>query len=321
MWRVCRLKIGKAILKTQKILKIIAITLGDPRGIGPEVIKKSIKNLHLNNPVVIIGSEEYYPLEDEIIINHLSAVRQNRIYFYPVIPEKVEGDLSFAYVERAVNFALQRQIGALVTGPVSKEKWIKAGHQFTGHTELLARTAGIDQHAMFFWSEGLKILLYTIHQPLHSIFPLVKKESIIKFIRFADVQLQNLFRHRFSFMICGLNPHAGEGGIIGREELEEIHPALEVLRKENIRITGPLPADSIFHQAARSPDQVVFTWYHDQGLIPFKLLHFHNGVNVTLGLPYIRTSPDHGPAFDIAGRGISSAGSMMQAIRLADSLL
>jgi 4-hydroxythreonine-4-phosphate dehydrogenase len=308
-------------LKIRKTPEIIAVTLGDPAGIGPEIIKKSIKNLYINHPAVIIGSEKYYPVEDEIIISQLHEVQENRVYFYPVDPRRVAGDLSYVYVETAIKLALNRQVHALVTGPISKEKWIKAGHRYTGHTELLAKTAKIKQYSMFFWSRELKILLYTIHQPLRTIFPLIKKENIIKFIRFADIQLQKLFKHRFNFLICGLNPHAGEEGIIGREELEEIQPALEELKKEKIQIRGPLPADTIFLQALKSPGNVVLSWYHDQGLIPFKLLHLHTGVNLTLGLPYVRTSPDHGPAFDIAGKGISSAGSMLQAIQLADFLL
>ena len=319
--RVCRLKIKKAIWKKGIKHKIIAVTLGDPTGIGPEIIKKSIKNLYVNNPLVIIGTREFYLIEDEIVINRLEEVQRKGIFFYDIKSKNITGDLSYAYVNTAVKLALSRKISAIVTGPVSKEKWITAGVKYKGHTELLAETAGIEQYSMFFWSKDLKVILYTIHQPLKTIFPLIKKERIKKFLHFTDIQLQKLFKKKFKYIICGLNPHAGEGGIMGSEEQDEIKPAIWELNKENMLINGPIPADTIFLKAQRSRDTVVLAWYHDQALIPFKLLNFHSGVNVTLGLPYVRTSPDHGPAFDIAGRGICSAGSMLQAIKLADSLI
>jgi len=301
--------------------KIIAITLGDPLGIGPEIIKKSIKNLYVNNPVVIIGTREFYLIEDEKVINRLEEVQSRGIFFYDIKNEHISGDLSYEYVITAIKMALSQQVGAVVTGPVSKGKWAKAGVKYQGHTELLAETANIEQYSMFFWSKDLKVILYTIHQPLKTIFPLIKKGRIKNFLNFTDIQLQKLFKKKFKYLVCGLNPHAGEGGIMGREEQEEIKPAIAELIEEGMRINGPIPADTIFLKASRSQDTVVLAWYHDQALIPFKLLNFHSGVNVTLGLPYVRTSPDHGPAFDIAGKGICSAGSMLQAIRLADSLM
>jgi len=173
---------------------------------------------------------------------------------------------------------------------------------------------------MFFWSEDLKVALYTIHIPLKDVFQHIALEKITYFIRFIDGELYRLFKKRFRFLVSGLNPHAGEDGFMGKEEKGVIIPAIQAL-KPAINIDGPYPPDTVFLKARDMENSVVISWYHDQGLIAFKLLNIHSGVNVTLGLPYIRTSPDHGTAFDIAGKGIANPSSMKQAIRLAERLV
>jgi 4-hydroxythreonine-4-phosphate dehydrogenase len=173
---------------------------------------------------------------------------------------------------------------------------------------------------MFFWSESLKVALYTIHIPLKQIFQHIRGDEILRFIRFVDRELSRLFKKKFTFLVCGLNPHAGEDGFLGTEEKDIIIPAVRALKSE-INIDGPYPPDTVFLKARDTKDSVVISWYHDQGLIAFKLLNFHSGVNMTLGLPYIRTAPDHGTAYDIAGKGIADPSSMEQAIRLAEYLL
>jgi 4-hydroxythreonine-4-phosphate dehydrogenase len=177
---------------------------------------------------------------------------------------------------------------------------------------------------MFFWSGDLKVSLFTIHIPLKEIFKYIKKRKIIRFIRSLDQKLQNLFKQKFTFLISGLNPHAGEEGFLGREEIDEIIPALEALKEkkgeEEVKTAGPFPPDIVFLKAREIKDSVVLSWYHDQGLIPFKLLNIHAGVNMTLGLPYVRTSPDHGTAYDIAGKNIANPASMTAAIKLAEKL-
>ncbi len=180
---------------------------------------------------------------------------------------------------------------------------------------------------MFFWSENLKVSLFTIHIPLKKVFGAIKKREIKRFIRSLDRELQKWFNQKFTFLISGLNPHAGEEGFLGQEEIEEIIPALKSLEAEGerqsenrIHIEGPFPPDVVFLKAMGKKNTVVVSWYHDQGLIPFKLLNIHSGVNLTLGLPYIRTSPVHGTAYDIAGKNIANPSSMTAAIKLAEEL-
>jgi 4-hydroxythreonine-4-phosphate dehydrogenase len=243
------------------------------------------------------------------------------VYFYNVTGGET-GEPSYRFVRTGIDLALEKKIHALVTAPVSKEKWLRAGIPYQGHTRLLAETAGVKNHSMFFWSDDLKVALFTIHIPLKDIFGYIRREKITGFIRFVDDQLTRLFKKKFHFLVSGLNPHAGEDGFMGREEVEEIIPALETLKAgTGIRIDGPFPPDTIFLKARDTEDSVVISWYHDQGLIAFKLLNIHSGVNMTLGLPYIRTSPDHGTAFDIAGKDIANPSSMLQAIRLAEFLV
>ncbi|MCP5046452.1 MAG: hypothetical protein GY940_04720 [bacterium] len=219
-----------------------------------------------------------------------------------------------------MDWALEKKIGGLVTAPISKEKWLRAGIPYKGHTELLAETAGVKNHAMFFWSQELKVALFTVHIPLKDVFQSIKREKIVPFIRFVESRLSRLFGRRFTILVSGLNPHAGENGFLGTEEAELIAPAIESLKPEMV-IEGPYPPDIIFIKAREMENSVVISWYHDQGLIPFKLLNIHAGVNMTLGLPYIRTSPDHGTAYDIAGKGIANPSSMIESIRLAQELV
>jgi 4-hydroxythreonine-4-phosphate dehydrogenase len=271
--------------------------------------------------VVIIGSREFYRDKTVPLINALEEIqgRHKGIYFYHIdAPDP--GDASFAYVETGIQWALEKKIAALVTAPISKEKWLKAGIPYRGHTELLAQTAGVKEHAMFFWSHNLKVALFSVHIPLKNIFDRLKKNEIIRFIRFVAADLSRLFSKDFTFLVSGLNPHAGENGFLGNEEIDEIIPAIAALKSE-ITIDGPFPPDVIFLKAKEMKDTVVISWYHDQGLIAFKLLNIHRGVNLTLGLPYIRTSPDHGTANDIAGKGIANPSSMKAAIRLAELLI
>lgn len=274
--------------------------------------------------IVIIGTLLFYPDKQVKIIRSLEEIREPGCYFFNIDPES-RREPSFEYVKIGVEMALQKKIAALVTAPISKEKWLKAGIKYIGHTQYLAETADAPDCSMFFWSERLKVSLFTIHIPLREMFKHIEKTKIIHFIRTLDRQLQNLFKRKFNLLVSGLNPHAGEYGSQGDEEIKEIIPALETLeagtgKESKIDITGPYPADTIFLKALEIKDSVVISWYHDQGLIPFKLLNIHSGVNITLGLPYIRTAPDHGTAYDIAGKNIADPGSMIAAIDLAEKL-
>ncbi len=274
--------------------------------------------------MVIFGDIDYYAGKSVQMISHPDQVREQGVYFFNIDTRDLANAKnrapSFEYVQRAVGFALEKKVHALVTAPISKEKWLRAGVPFRGHTELLAKTAGVKDYSMFFWSESLKVALYTIHVPLKKVFQHIQGDEIIRFIRFIDRELFRLFKKKFTFLVSGLNPHAGEDGYLGTEEKDVIIPAVRALKSE-ISLDGPYPPDTVFLKARDTKDSVVISWYHDQGLIAFKLLNFHSGVNMTLGLPYIRTAPDHGTAYDIAGKGIANPSSMEQAIRLAEYLL
>jgi 4-hydroxythreonine-4-phosphate dehydrogenase len=300
--------------------KIIALTLGDPEGIGPEIVYKSLAAASPTLPLVIIGDIDDYEDKSVPKISHVTEAAEPGIYFYNLPLASIPGDPSFEYVRTAVDWALDKKAAALVTAPISKEKWLRAGVPYKGHTQLLADMAGANQHAMFFWSGDLKVALFTVHIPLKEVFTAVRREKIISFIRFIESELYRLFSKRFNILVSGLNPHAGENGFMGSEEKDEIIPAIEALEPE-MNISGPFPPDIIFIKARQIKDSVVVSWYHDQGLIAFKLLNIHCGVNMTLGLPYIRTSPDHGTAYDIAGKGIADPTSMKEAIKLAECLV
>jgi len=299
---------------------VIALTLGDPDGIGPEIVSKSLAATSSRCARVVIGTADYYP---DISLPHLSQIEEveaGGVYFYDIPLSDINTDPSFEYVRMAVEWAVQKKVAAIVTAPISKEKWLRAGLPFKGHTEFLAEAAGVKDHCMFFWSDDLKVALFTVHIPLKEIFRFIRQEKLVRFIRFVEKSLTRLFSRRFTMIVAGVNPHAGENGFLGTEELDEIAPAVAVLKKE-MQIEGPYPPDVVFIKARGIPDSVVISLYHDQGLIPFKLLNINSGVNMTLGLPYIRTSPDHGTAYDIAGKGIANPASMISALCLADQLV
>lgn len=313
-------------MKARKI-KRIAITLGDPEGIGAEIVCKSLQEYKASYPLVIIGNKDIYEDKTVQVINDLEEIsdKDKGVYFYHIDEDcqmtgETGKDASFSYVKTGIDWALEKKIHALVTAPISKEKWSKAGIPYRGHTELLAKTVGVPNHAMFFWSDNLKVAIFSVHIPLKEIFHHIKKNRIIDFIRLVASELSRLFSRDFTFLVSGLNPHAGEEGLLGTEEIEEINPAIRELKSE-ITIYGPFPPDITFLKAKDIEDAVVISWYHDQALIPFKLLNIQRGVNITLGLPFIRTSPDHGTAHDIAGKGIANPSSMREAIRMAELLI
>lgn len=299
--------------------------MGDPKGVGPEVVLKSLEQRDLQSPMVVVGNKDFFPgLRLIRSIDDLPLSMQNSrdpagIFLYHV-DDPVSTDPSYLYVKTAVHWALEKKIGAIVTAPVSKEKWLNSGVPFKGHTGMLAQTAGVAEHCMFFWSDNTKTALFTVHIPLKEVFQHIKKDKILRFIRFTVGELERLFKKPFTVLVAGLNPHAGENGFLGREETDEIIPAIQELKRE-MNIEGPFPPDIVFIKARETTDSFVVSWYHDQGLIAFKLLNIHSGVNMTLGLPYIRTSPDHGTAYDIAGKGIANPSSMIEALKLAEQLV
>ena len=211
-------------------------------------------------------------------------------------------------------------LDAMVTAPISKEGFHKAGVDFPGHTEMLAELCGVKRFAMMLFGGPLRITLVTRHVPLTSVSKSLTTAGILETIRITGKALPWLGSPKQRIAVCGLNPHAGDGGTIGREEITVIEPAIRKARKEGFDVSGPVPADVVFHQALQGKYDAIVSMYHDQGLGPLKMLAFNSGVNITLGLPIVRTSPDHGTAFDIAGKGIANPASMIEAIRWAARL-
>lgn len=300
-------------------LPILAITLGDLKGIGPEIVKKSLERINLKYPILIIGEKSSFSFKNINYIKTINEINKTDVYFMD-IQTKTNIHNSFEFIRKAINLALEKKITAIITAPISKENWGKTGITYKGHTGYLAESAKIQKYAMAFWSNDMRVVLYTTHIPLKEVAPLIRKSSIVEFIEFVNNELTKKFKQKFKILVSGFNPHAGENGIIGKEEVEEIIPAINILKKK-MDIDGPYPPDTVFLKARKYKNAVVISWYHDQGLIPFKLLNINSGVNLTLGLPYIRTSPDHGTAFDIAGKNIADPSSMVEAILLAQKLV
>jgi 4-hydroxythreonine-4-phosphate dehydrogenase len=303
-----------------KTNKVIAVTLGDPDGIGPEVVAKSLAAYSPSVSLLVVGSRRHCPCGNLRLLHDAGQVLPGETAFLEATPEAPGSDPSFHWVKTAVDLALRGQVQAVVTAPVSKDRWLASGLPFRGHTDYFATLSPTSPPAMFFWSPGLKVALFTHHVPLREVFARLERGRITAFVRLVDRELRRLFGREFTYLFSGLNPHAGENGRLGNEETELIAPAMSDLQGE-MPLAGPFPPDVVFVKARSMKGAVVIAWAHDLGLIPFKLLHGGDGVQMTLGLPFIRTSPVHGTAFDIAGKGVADPASMLAAIRLAESLL
>jgi 4-hydroxythreonine-4-phosphate dehydrogenase len=281
----------------------IAITVGDPAGIGPEITEKAVADPRVTavcDPVV------YGPPAGAV--------------FATGVPTAETGRAAHAAIVRAVSDAQAGRVAALTTGPISKEALALAGLPYRGHTDLLAELTGAETVAMMFVSDAIRVILATVHVPLADVPRLLTCRVVESVIRLTARELPRFGIAAPRIALAGLNPHAGERGVIGPEDGAVLVPAVAACLRDRIDISGPFPADTVFVRAARGEFDAVIACYHDQGLIPVKLLAFGKAVNVTLGLPIIRTSVDHGTAFDIAGRGIADPGSLIAAILLAAQL-
>lgn len=303
-----------------KANKVIAVTLGDPQGIGPEVVAKSIAAYSPVGSLVIVGARRHFPVPRIHVISDIRQARPGETVFLEADGGPSAADPSFAWVKAAVEMAMRGEVQAVVTAPVNKDKWLASGLPFRGHTDYFATLAPAAAPAMFFWSPGLKVALFTHHIPLREVFARLDAGKIAAFVRLVDAELRRLFAREFTYLLSGLNPHAGENGHLGNEEIEVLGPVMNDLRGQ-VAVTGIYPPDVVFVKARAMKNTVVIALTHDHGLIPFKLLQAGNGVQLTLGLPFLRTSPVHGTAYDIAGQGIADHDSMLAAIRLAESLL
>jgi 4-hydroxythreonine-4-phosphate dehydrogenase len=320
----------------------LAMTMGDPAGIGPELALSAWRErtppfVVFAAPGVLAGAAKRAGLAVPIVETDAAGARAAFSNGLPVVPLRSAVDdppgrpsatnaaAAIESIERAVEAVRLGEARALVTNPIAKAVLYQAGFKHPGHTEYLGALAqGWGAPAfpvMMIWSEALAVVPVTIHIPLADAPKALTSELIIKTARIVDRDLRARFGvKRPRLAVAGLNPHAGEGGAMGREEITIIKPAIEALKAEEIDVVGPLPADTMFHPKARAGYDVALAMYHDQGLIPAKTLAFDEGVNVTLGLPFVRTSPDHGTAFDIAGRGLANPASLIAAVKLADRL-
>lgn len=316
----------------------IGITIGDPAGIGPEVTLKALSSLDgvteleaviigdlgtLKGSVLAlsldIGLQEYSKSGG---VAGVSVVDLNNVGtdFLMGTESALTGRASGQYIQTAVEMWRNGEIDAIATAPINKRALQMGGFNYPGHTEFLAELTGTNRFAMSFFAENLRVVLLSTHLSLKDAIGLVKKSSIADLITFADDTLSNLLGRTVKIAVAGLNPHASEEGLFGREEIDEIRPAVEVSRSRGIDVHGPFSPDTIFLRAFRGEFDAVVACYHDQATIPVKAFSFGSAVNVTLGLPFVRTSVDHGTAYDIAGKGIADASSMRAAIKLAAQL-
>lgn len=307
----------------------IALTAGDPAGIGPEVVLKALASSRRPDAeLTVYGSvaalEErarrlHLPGPTGLEAELVDVVTEGSVTLGQVSP--AGGRASAEAVLRAARDALAGRIDALVTAPLHKESLHAAGYPWPGHTEMLAEAAGVSDVAMMFLGGGLRVALLTIHRPLRSVGDAITRPQVERVVRLVHRELPGLGASGRRIAVCGVNPHAGDGGLFGREEIEVLRPALAGLHGEGIDVYGPFPADGLFARATRGEYDAVIAAYHDQGLIPVKLLGFGRAVNVTLGLPFVRTSVDHGTGFDIVEKGEADPSSLLEAMQLATTLV
>ncbi|MFQ5454758.1 MAG: 4-hydroxythreonine-4-phosphate dehydrogenase PdxA [Nitrospirota bacterium] len=323
---------------------IIAITMGDPAGIGPEIIIKTFLDKKIYNicrPLVIGDAmvlDKLIQINNQSLkINRINDLRtggenkdiidlidMDNIKLNDVEsgrPASICGHAVVGYIKKGVELALKKEIDGIVTAPINKEIMNAAGFHYPGHTELLAALSHTKDFRMMMVGGLLRIMLVTTHVSMRELSPLIKKDKILTTIRLAYIAAKNYFGIiEPTIAVSGFNPHAGEHGIFGMEEEEEILPAIIQAREEGINVTDPLPPDTLFYKALQGDYDIVVSMYHDQGLIPLKMVAFGRAVNVTVGIPFIRTSVDHGTAYDIAGKWLADPASLIEAVKMAAML-
>jgi 4-hydroxythreonine-4-phosphate dehydrogenase len=327
----------------RKKKSVIGITMGDPSGIGPEIILKCFEKPSVRNKkVLVIGDYDvmiaasalpgirtfsFNRVEqagqcrfDPGVLNILDLHLMDMKEFRPGIVSAMSGNAAFHAIKKAVELAEKKEIDAIVTAPLNKEALHLAGHNYPGHTEILAGLTGTTDYAMFLHDRKLSVIHVSTHLSLMDAVSGLKRERIEKVIMLADDVMKKLGISEPRIAVAGMNPHAGENGLFGREEIEIIAPAIRSMKQKGLNVEGPCPPDTVFLQAIKGRYDIVVAMYHDQGHIPLKLLGFNTGVNVTAGLPFVRTSVDHGTAFEIAWKGVASERSMTEAVRLAVKL-
>ncbi len=324
-------------------MKRIVITCGDINGIGPEIIAKALNKITIKKNIkyyllipenifadafqltqsnFIYEIVKNYEAADHKNIKIVSVISHGKVKYNPGKATKVSGDTAFKTIKYSYDLANKKYVDGIVTAPISKGALTLTGIDTPGHTEMYASWCGVKDFVMMFISKKMKAAILTIHLPLKKVPGNITEEKILHTIRTVSLTLENDFRiENPKIALLGLNPHAGEKGRIGNEEIEIIYPAIKKLIKNKYIIEGPFPPDGFYANRTYSNYDVVIGMYHDQVLIPFKLLNFGGGVNYTAGLPIIRTSPDHGTAFNIAWKGIADERSIIEAIYLASKII
>ncbi|MDH7513443.1 MAG: 4-hydroxythreonine-4-phosphate dehydrogenase PdxA [Clostridiales bacterium] len=316
----------------------VGITLGDPGGIGPEIVVKAFSGRYPlpRARYILFGSGQIIKREEKALGFSLPlrawrsglesaqaslSLREVPAPFQGLVrgaPAQGNGKASFRFFEAAIAEARRGNLQAVVTAPISKKSWELAGIRWKGHTDYLNHY--YPDAIMAFWSRKLKVALFSHHLSLKEALKRVRRRNLLRFFLILHQSLEKIRPGGLELVVSGLNPHAGEDGLLGREELDEIIPAIKGAQKLGLQISGPFPPDVVFRSTLGQEDKIVVALYHDQGLIPFKLQALGVGVNVSLGLPFVRTSPDHGTAFDIAGKKTASPRSFVEAIKLAVAL-
>ena len=316
--------------------KLIGITMGDIAGVGPELILKVIKDypnalIYGSKDVLDYYNNKYQYKYNIKAINDINDFDINYINVIDPLPININefeigkvnpkcGKRSYLYLEKAIKDAMDNKISAIVTCPLNKEALHLGGYNYAGHTEILAELTNTKEYAMLLWSDKLKTIHVSTHCSLSEAINRCKKDRIITVTKLAYNTLIQAGYKNPKIAIAGLNPHAGENGLFGKEEINEIIPAINELKKLGIDVDGPIPPDTVFLKCLNGIYDLIVAQYHDQGHIPLKLLDFNGGVNITVGLPIIRTSVDHGTAFDIAGTNKCNPNSLIEAIKIANIL-
>ncbi|WP_379058936.1 D-threonate 4-phosphate dehydrogenase [Pectobacterium brasiliense] len=323
--------------------KIIAVTMGDPAGIGPEIIIKSLAEGELSGAsAVVVGCVQTMrrilalnivpAVELKIIdkpadavfapgvINMIDEPLEEPQALKPGVVQAQAGDLAYRCIKKATELAMAGEVHAIATAPLNKEALHSAGHLYPGHTELLAKLTNSRDYAMVLYTDKLKVIHVSTHIALRKFLDTLNRDRVETVIDMADVFLKRVGFTHPRIAVAGVNPHAGENGLFGDEEIKIVSPSVEAMKAKGIDVYGPCPPDTVYLQAYEGQYDMVVAMYHDQGHIPLKLLGFYDGVNITAGLPFIRTSADHGTAFDIAWTGKAKSESMAISIQLAMQL-
>lgn len=318
---------------------IIGVTMGHPSGVGPEILVKSVVRF-LNKAkkvsIIIYGSRKVLDFYASILSegkDFLNMIKDGRVGisdvgslkdddFHPGIPSESGNLAQIEFVKEAVNHIAPHKINAIVTMPISKLGLLREGIEIPGHTDLFKKLFGVEfVQMLFFMKKKPLIALNTTHIPLSLVPKSINKENILRNLRMLNFSMKNLFGIKEpNIAVCGLNPHAGEGGLLGREEVDIIKPAISIAREEGINVDGPFASDSLFYRAFNGKYNGILAMYHDQALIPVKLFGIAKSVNITLGLPIIRTSPAHGTAFEVAGKNLAEYLGAYYALEVAANM-